>query len=265
MFQPTQRGYGPSANAAAPMSAQETTNLKAVELRLGHLFTEPHLLLEALTHRSFAYEAVGMTVPHNERLEFLGDAVLGFIAADLAFAREPLADEGKLTTLRSALIRTTTLARFARGLGLDQALRVGRGHSARAMGDRVWASTFEAVVGALYVEGGLEAASAFLCPLLSAELESALSETRLKDDKTQLQDLAQAQLGITPQYRVATAEGPAHEPRFVVEVLLNDRVVGTGAGGNKRQAEQAAAKSALKDPGWHNATDDATERSRGPE
>ena len=265
MSQPTQRASGPHASAALPMNAQETAIVTAVEHRLGHHFAEPRLLLEALTHRSFAYEAVGSTVPHNERLEFLGDAVLGFVAADLAFAREPQADEGKLTTLRSALIRTTTLARFARGLRLDQALRVGRGHSARAMGDRVWASTFEAVVGALYVEGDIEAARAFLNPLLSAELENALVETRLKDDKTQLQDLAQAQLGITPQYRVATAEGPAHEPRFVVEVLLNDRVVGTGEGGNKRQAEQAAAKSALQDPGWHDAMDDSEERFHAPE
>jgi ribonuclease-3 len=239
----------------------DATLVAALEVTLGYHFRDPRLSLEALTHRSYAYESPTHGMAQNERLESLGDAVLGFIAADLIFTRVPQANEGKLTTLRAELIRTTTLARIARELRLGQMLRLGRGHaSAQALGDRVWASTFEAIVGALYRDGGLAAAEAFLNPLLTMELERVLADTELKDDKTRLQDLAQTRLGKTPLYRTVSTEGQSHEPRFIVEVVLGDLVAGSGEGRTKRQAEQAAAKRALEDPGWEQPAEDASGR-----
>lgn len=222
----------------------------ALEAALGYHFRDPLLLREALTHRSYAYESDDPQERHNERLEFLGDAILGFLSADLVFSRAPEANEGRLTAVRAELIRTSTLARCALRLGLDAHLRVGRGHTRATMGERIWASTFEAMTGAIYRDGGLEAANAFVAPLLADELERALAGDDLKDAKSVLQDLAQTQLGITPVYRTVEVEGPAHAPRFVVEVLIGTHVAGTGAGSNKRQAEQLAARNALQDPGW---------------
>lgn len=237
-------GEGPSG---APGGAGGSA---ALEAALGHHFQDAALLREALTHRSYAYESGDPRDMPNERLEFLGDAVLGFLSADLIFARVPEANEGTLTALRAALIRTSTLARFARRLELDAHLRVGRGHTQATMGERIWASTFEAIVGAIYRDGGLAATSAFAGPLLADELERVRAGDQLKDAKSILQDLAQTQLGITPVYRTVAAEGPSHAPRFVVEVVIGTHVAGAGEGANKRQAEQAAARRALEDPGW---------------
>jgi ribonuclease-3 len=222
----------------------------ALEPALGHQFIQPELLVRALTHRSYVHEAAQPDLQSNERLEFLGDAVVGLIAADLLFARAPAATEGELTTVRAALIRASTLAAFARRLHLGAYLRLGRGHEAASLRDRVWASAFEAVLGALYLDGGLAAARQFVEPLLLAEVEQVLAHGQLKDAKSLLQDLAQTRLGQTPTYRVATALGPAHEPLFAVEVLLGERVLARGEGRSKRQAEQAAAQRALEDPGW---------------
>jgi ribonuclease-3 len=250
MPQTPRHASGPPSGGTAPFSEQERATIAALEETVGVRFHDPRWLLEALTHRSYAYEATSPGVAQNERLEFLGDAVLGYIAASLLFTRAPEADEGKLTTLRAALIRTTTLAQLARELHLGEHLRLGRGHSWQTIGDRVLASTFEAVVGALQCDGGLASAEAFAGPLLLSQLERVLREAELKDDKTRLQDLAQMRLGHTPRYRMVSSEGPAHEPRFVVEVLLGEVVAGSGEGRTKRQAEQAAARRALEDPGW---------------
>lgn len=227
-----------------------TTGGDALEERLGYRFRDRALRREALTHRSYAYESDNPDDIANERLEFLGDALLGFVSAELVFARAPEADEGRLTAIRAALIRTSTLARFALQLGLDAQLRVGRGHTPAGMGERIWASTFEALVGAVYRDGGLAAARDVVLPLLAAELERALAGDQLKDAKSILQDRAQTQLGRTPTYRTVATEGPSHAPRFVVEVVIGEYVAGVGEGPNKRQAEQAAARRALEDPGW---------------
>lgn len=245
----------PPASSPASVAGAIVGADAALEARIGYRFRDPALLRAALTHRSFAYESGDPRAAHNERLEFLGDAVLGFLSADLVYGRAPAATEGQLTAARAALIRARTLAQLARRLGLGMYLRLGRGHASAMMSERIWASTFEAVVGAIYRDGGLAAASAFVAPLLADELDRALADEDLKDAKSVLQDRAQAQLGITPAYRTVAAEGPAHAPRFVVEVLIGERVAGTGAGTNKRQAEQAAARHALEDPGWATAGD----------
>ena len=229
--------------------------LSALERRLGHTFMRRQLLVDALTHRSYAYEFAAPGVVNNERLEFLGDAVLALISADLLFARYAQADEGMLTQYRAALVQAATLARFAEALELAPHLRLGRGED--AMGGRtrtpLLAAAFEAVLGALYLDGGMTVARAFLEPYLLGELgriEAAGMGPRIKDAKSRLQELAQGALGLTPRYQLLEESGPSHDRTFVVQALIGDVVVGQGTGKNKRQAEQAAALAALADPGW---------------
>jgi ribonuclease-3 len=241
-------GHGP-AGSPAPSTAASVAVLQEA---LGHPFADPALLVEALTHRSYVHEFGGPGVASNERLEFLGDAVLALVSADLLFALAPASSEGELTAVRAALVRESTLATFARSVGLGAHLRLGRGEELTGGRDRdlLLASALEAVVGALYLDGGLPAARAFVQPFLLAAARRVLASRQYKDDKSRLQELAQAQLGVTPAYRLVSAEGPSHEPRFAVEVLLGERVAARGEGRSKRQAEQAAAKEALRDPGW---------------
>jgi ribonuclease III len=238
--------------------------LSALERRLGHVFANRQLLVDALTHRSYAYEFAAPDVVNNERLEFLGDAVLALISADLLYARYAQADEGMLTQYRAALVQAATLARFAETLGLGPHLRLGRGED--AMGGRartaLLAAAFEAALGALYLDGGMETARAFLEPYLIGELssiEAAGMGPRIKDAKSRLQELAQGALALTPRYQLLEESGPSHDRTFVVQVLVGDVVVGQGTGKNKRQAEQAAAQAALADPGWQ----ESSERNRG--
>ncbi len=226
--------------------------LAALEAALGHTFANRQLLLDALTHRSYAYEFAAPGVVSNERLEFLGDAVLALVSADLLFQQHPDAPEGDLTQLRAALVRASTLADFARRIPLGPHLRLGRGEESTGGRDRetLIASAFEAVIGALYLDAGLPATQAYLEPLLHAEATSAVRQRRVKDDKSLLQELAQGRLGVTPRYVVVEQEGPSHLRIFTVEALVGEVVIGRGQGHSKREAEQVAAHNALQDPGW---------------
>lgn len=241
--------------AAAETNERAGDPLSALERSIGHTFARKHLLVDALTHRSYAYEFAAAGVVNNERLEFLGDAVLALISADLLFARYPQADEGMLTQYRAALVQAATLARFAEALELGPPLRLGRGED--AMGGRarpvLLAAAFEATLGALYLDGGMAAARAFLEPYLLGELgriEATGVGSRIKDAKSRLQELAQGALALTPRYQLLEESGPSHDRTFVVQALIGDVVIGRGTGKNKRQAEQAAAQAALADPGW---------------
>lgn len=245
-----------SSNASADPTQSTTPQpdaLTALEARIGHTFASRQHLLDALTHRSYAYEFAAPGVVSNERLEFLGDAVLGLVASDLLYTRFPTATEGDLTNLRAALVRASTLAAFARSMALGTYLRLGRGEETTGGRERdlLLARTFEALIGALYQDGAMPAARAFLEPLLSNQLTPlTANSTSIKDDKSLLQELAQGQLGVTPTYRVTSESGPSHDRNFVVEVLLGDFVAGHGEGRSKRLAEQAAAHDALRDDGW---------------
>lgn len=244
------------AAPAAPEGAADP--LAGLEAALGHTFIDHQLLLDALTHRSYAYEFAAPGVVSNERLEFLGDAALALVSADLLYRMWPDAPEGDLTQLRAALVRASTLAALARRMALGPLLRLGRGEDATGGRNRdlLIASAFEAVLGALYLDGGLDTARAWLEPLLRVEAERAITQQNIKDAKSLLQELAQGRLSVTPRYQVTSEEGPAHERVFSVQALLGDVVIGVGAGRNKREAEQAAAAAALADPGW-SVTDDA--------
>jgi ribonuclease-3 len=246
-----QRAVAP-APATAETPATPADPLAALAAALGHTFHERKLLMDALTHRSYAYEFAGPGVVSNERLEFLGDAALALVSAGLLYQMHPDAPEGDLTQLRAALVRASTLATLARRMELGPLLRLGRGEDATGGRDRdlLIASAFEAVIGALYLDAGLDAVRAWLEPLLREEAEHAIRSQRVKDAKSLLQELAQGRLGVTPRYQVASEEGPAHERVFTVRALLGDVVIGAGQGRNKREAEQAAATDALAKPGW---------------
>jgi ribonuclease-3 len=227
--------------------------VQVLEQRLGVHFQQPEVLLEALTHRSYIYETPAAAGErYNERLEFLGDAILAFLSAEYLFRSYPALNEGELTDARAALVKTTTLAGFARSLELGKFLRLGKGE-ARSGGrerDPLLAAAFEALLGALYLDSGVEEVRRFLVPLLEDEARRVISERRLKDAKSLLQELAQAQVGLTPTYRVVTEEGPSHQRLFTVEVLLGEQVAGRGQGRNKQLAEQEAARLALEASGW---------------
>ena len=210
-------------------------------------FHDPSLLERALTHRSYLNEHPGLALEDNERLEFLGDAVLDFVTGAWLYNRFPELPEGRLTSLRAALVKTETLAEFARRTGVDEALRVGRGEADAGGRGRLsmLADAFEAILGALYLDQGLGAVQAYLERLLPAEIDHVLAEERDRDAKSILQEWSQAERGITPRYRTVDEEGPDHAKTFSVEVRLGDEVVGRGDGMSKQAAAQAAARDAL--------------------
>ncbi|HLG61842.1 MAG TPA: ribonuclease III [Ktedonosporobacter sp.] len=213
-------------------------------------FQDKKLLSMALTHRSFIYESAGEGQSSNERLEFLGDSVLALISADFLYRTFPHLTEGELTDVRAILVRTETLAMFAREINLGQFLRMGKGEQHSGGGQRVLASAFEAILGAIYLDQGLSTTQQFLIPRLEPIAHNIVSKRLFKDNKSLFQELAQAREGITPSYRIASQEGPSHNREFTVEVLLGDTVVGQGHGRNKQAAEQEAAYSALVSRGW---------------
>jgi ribonuclease-3 len=216
--------------------------LTAVQERLGVTFGDLALLERALTHPSWAEENGG---EHYERLEFLGDSVLGFIVADYLHGRFPDRPEGDLTRMKRTLVAGTVLASVGRELGLDAAVRMGRGASRATARDSVVEACFEAVVGAVYLDTGLDAARGLVLRALGDRTDHETLSTAENDPKSALQELAQARgLGL-PRYRIVSTEGPAHEPRFAAEVVLGDEPVASGEGTSKQAAERAAALAAL--------------------
>ena len=221
-----------------------------LEAVLGIHFQDSQLLQLALTHRSYIYETAGAGQSSNERLEFLGDSILALISADFLYHTFPQLTEGELTDVRVALVRTETLANFAREMGLGNFLLVGKGEQNTSGGQRVLACTFEAILGAIYLDQGLVAAQNFVVPKLEPIAHVIIEKRLFKDNKSRFQELAQAQDGITPAYRLVSQEGPSHNRVFTVEVLLGDTVAGKGQGRNKQTAEQEAARAAMINRGW---------------
>lgn len=212
---------------------------------LGHRFRDPSLLTRALTHRSFG-PGSGEPASDGERLEFLGDAMLGFVVAEWLFRRLPDAREGELTRRKQEVVRRDTLERAARRLGLGSRLRLGPGEEATGGREKasLLADAFEAVLGAVTLDGGVRAARAFVLRHLGEDLKAALGGAAL-DSKTALQEHAQVRWHRTPTYRIVDAAGPAHARAFTSEVLVAGRVLGVGTGPTRKQAEQQAARAAL--------------------
>lgn len=227
---------------------QDFESASALSRRLNLPFSNLSLLTRALTHRSYVNENPS-SPEDNERLEFLGDAVLDFIVGAWVYKRFPEMPEGDLTKMRSAIVRNDQLAVFARHLKLGDALRLGRGEFATggSRRDGLLGSTFEAVIGAIYLDAGLGAVEAFVNPLLEGVRELIL--TKIHDPKSQLQEWAQAQKMSAPHYRTVSMTGPDHAKEFEVEVVIGERVVGTGRGTSKHTAQHAAATDAIKNLG----------------
>lgn len=222
--------------------------MRDLEKKLGYRFHDITLLNEALRHSSYANEHRGIEAVSNERLEFLGDSVLGFVTAEYLFTKHPTSPEGELTRIRSALVCEQSLHEVAQKLELGHYLKLGNGEE--SCGGRTRASILadatEAVFAAVYLDGGLDAVSMLIHRvLLDCEREEVVEEKR-RDYKTILQELVQREPNHTLLYRLAKEEGPDHDKLFTFEVLLDDAVVGSGEGHSKKEAEQMAARAALE-------------------
>lgn len=222
-------------------------NINAIQAALGFQFDDQSLLLRALTHRSYLNEHPDLALEDNQRLEFLGDAVLDFVAGAWLYHHFPEFQEGRLTSLRSALVRTPTLARFAQQIQLGAHLRLGKGEKESGGQERKanLCDAFEAFVGALYLDGGLPAVEKLIYPLLRDETERILIAELDRDPKSRFQEWSQGELGITPRYRTVKATGPDHARTFTVVVCVGEEVYGEGQGRSKQTAAQAAAEAAL--------------------
>ena len=221
--------------------------MRELEKKLNYTFQNPNLLQEALNHSSYANEHRSAHLHSNERLEFLGDSVLGFVTAEFLFTRHPDAPEGDLTRIRAALVCEQSLYEAAQRLDLGRYLKLGRGEEAGGGRERtsILADAMEALFAAVYLDGGIGVASALIhrC-LLDVQRESVVEERR-RDYKTALQELVQRQADQVLSYQMVDERGPDHAKVFQAEVLLNGSPIGTGSGHSKKEAEQAAAKAAL--------------------
>jgi ribonuclease III len=215
---------------------------------LGYSFSDPALQQAAFIHTSYVNERPGRGLESNERLEFLGDAVLGVVVAHRLYELRPESAEGELTVLRAWLVRQSTLARWARQLGLGPHLLLGRGEARGGGRDRpaLLSRGFEALIGSIYLDGGLEAARMVLMPFIDQEIQVGFSPQRVVDAKSRLQQVTQARFEITPVYNMVDHSGPGHAPVFVVEVKAGPDVQARGSGHSKRAAQQAAAHAALQ-------------------
>lgn len=225
-------------------------NLNELERRLGYRFQDRRLLVRALTHKSFSYQQSSTPDPdeHYENLEFLGDAILGFVVADYLFRHCSGVREGGMTRMRSQLVSAGRLAQVSTRLGLGRWLRLSRGEEKTGgrLKKALLADVFESIVGALYLDGGLEVARSFILRELREELERAgTGELDLRDPKSALQERLH-QLGLpTPWYKVLQETGPEHRKHFLVGVYVNGEELGRGEGRSKKEAEQKAAREAL--------------------
>lgn len=222
-----------------------------LERRLGVTFNDPLILRLALTHRSVIQDWLSIpnihaTLQSNERLEFLGDALLGAIVAEHLFRRDPAADEGSLTRRRVAIVRAETLVRWARDLDLAAFLYMGTGERVtEGVRDRMLAGAFEALVGAIHVDQGRHAAERFVLGFLARDLGMLLASEHHLNPKGRLQEVLQERAWSAPQYVTLVEEGPDHARQFTVAVMIENEALGVGKGGSKRAAQQEAARKAL--------------------
>ena len=228
--------------------SRDVESAQDLSRRLGLSFSNLSLLTRAFTHRSYVNEHSD-ALEDNERLEFLGDAVLDFIVGAWVFNRFPEMPEGDLTKMRSALVRNDQLAVFARRLDLGRALRLGRGESSSGghLRDTLLGSVFEALIGSLFLDSGLGAVETFVNPMLDEARDSILDQ--IHDPKSQFQEWAQSQKMGTPRYKTVASSGPDHARTFDVEVELGGEVRGRGTGSSKAAAEHNAAQDALNNLG----------------
>lgn len=231
------------------MQVDQEQKFKTFEKKAGVAFRDRSLIAAAFTHRSYINESDPKGT-HNERLEFLGDAVIELTVTHHLFTKYPQATEGELTAYRAALVNAAMLGGIGESLGMNECLLLSKGEQkdtgrARAT---ILANTFEAVVGALYLDQGYAAADDFVTRHVLAHADEVVRTGSWKDAKSRFQEMAQAKDGQTPRYETVKAEGPDHDKKFVVELRVGDHLVATGEGKSKQEAEQAAAEMALGVP-----------------
>ncbi|MCL4252382.1 MAG: ribonuclease III [Anaerolineae bacterium] len=221
-------------------------NLQALQARLGVQFDDLDMLTQALTHRSYGND-LGEPVPHYERLEFLGDAILDFLAADFLYTHFPDVPEGDLTNYRAALVKTEALAGLARMYDLGDYIRISKGDEASGGRNRdsLLCDVFEALIGTIYLQKGLDGVRQFITPLFATRETAIADENVSKTPRSRFQEWAEAVHGITPRFEVIKVGGQQHLPNYEAKVYLGDKFITTGHGQNKRIAAQNAAQNAL--------------------
>ena len=222
--------------------------METLEERLGYRFHDRNLLCAAMIHSSYANEHRGSGLSSNERLEFLGDAVLGLVTGEYLFRTHPDAPEGDLTRMRAALVCEESLHEVAQSLGLGEYLKLGRGEESGGGRSRpsILADATESVFAAVYLDGGMEAARALIHRVLLERGREQAVESRRRDYKTALQEVVQRKANQVLRYEMIGASGPDHDKVFTCAVTLNDAVIGQGSGRSKKEAEQSAARAALE-------------------
>ena len=228
------------------------TDIKKLESSLGISFKNMALLEQALVHRSYLNENPGFALGHNERLEFLGDAVIELIVTEYLYRTYPN-PEGELTNWRASLVNAKMLAEIAASLSVSDYLYLSRGESKEVntkARQYILANAFEAIIGAIYLDQDFAATSEVVTRLVISRLPYILEHELHLDPKSRFQELAQERVGITPSYRVLSETGPDHAKIFTIGVFLSDELVASGAGASKQEGEEAAARAALKEKSW---------------
>jgi len=230
------------------MHASSSENIQLLETKIGYKFKKKSLIKEALTHKSFAKEKLGNSEPFNERLEFLGDAVLELIISDYLFSTYPQYTEAELSKIKAYAVQESTLADIALKLGIGACLRLGKGEetSGGRKKPSLLANAFEAILAAIYFDGGFKKAKDFTLRNLKERIKTLIKRDLLFDFKTRFQEIVQEKFGVLPRYRVYREEGPEHMKTFEVEVFIKNEFYGSGRGKSKKEAAQKAAEVGLK-------------------
>lgn len=222
------------------------------EQEIGIVFHDKALLRQAFTHRSYINENVGVATGHNERLEFLGDAVLELVITDYLYKKYPTTPEGELTAYRASLVNTNSISDAARAIGMNDYLLLSRGEAKEHGKSRAYilANTYEAFIGAVYLDQGYKQAEAFIAGTLFDKIETIVKEGTWRDAKSFIQEKAQEVFGITPSYRIIKEVGPDHDKVFTVAVYFGEEQIALGKGTSKQGAETDAARQAITQQGW---------------
>jgi len=222
------------------------------EKATGFTFKNKTLLKQAFTHRSYINENPGAKLEHNERLEFLGDAVMELVVTDFLYRKYPEKPEGELTSFRAALVNTQSISKAAQSINANDFLLLSKGEAKDEGKARqyILANTFEAIIGAIYIDQGYKQAAQFIETILLPYLNEVVANRLWQDNKSYFQERAQEATGITPNYEVMKESGPDHDKEFTVGLFLGSKQIASGSGRSKQEAEQEAAKNGLSEKGW---------------